>query len=116
MESIMPDSEFIAELKRMTAANDHGGVYRKTARWCADNCGVAANAPDKWLVRDNPAEYYRNVFVMFEGIFKSMEKCHRTNGEFSFGDIRYEVGKAMEREIAECFGKKTLDALNEGGR
>lgn len=110
---IIPSKDFLDNLARLTNDNHHGEVYYQIAKWGFDNCEVNNVDMTFWVHSVKPYEYYRNVFSMFKDMFSAMNKCHRANMDFHFGNMRYEVGKELEDTIRECFGQKTLDAITE---
>lgn len=102
----MPSDEFVRHLSRLTDANDHGRVYIETAEWCREH-----------YPRDNRDwKDVTSAFSMFCSMFKAMDKHHKTLGNFPFGDLRYAVGKAMDKVIIDRFGRRVMDKLDEGGR
>jgi hypothetical protein len=113
MASVIPQQDLLKNLKRLTESNRHGEVCFAIASWCYDNCEYQNVRTDEWMHELAPYGHYRNVFRMYMGMFASMEQCARQNGDFGYCELRYETMKSMERDIAECFGKETLDALDK---
>lgn len=111
--AVVPTDDFLEEIARLTDDNHHGEVYRLIAKWGYDNCDACAVDETEWIHPVRPAEYFRNSFLMFMEVFEAMDKCHRANGDFAFCNARYEVGRELEDTIVRCFGRATLDAINE---
>ena len=98
---ILPDSDFVKELARLTEGNRHIEANAKIADWCIENGEKLSLDSRKRF------EYFKDYFIRLHDHLKEVISA-------PFQEVAYLMGKEMDNLIAETFGQETLNALNEG--